>query len=195
MSYDVNYCKEHMFSDIASFNGNNSYIKLSTKFTDAHKPLKIQLYFKTDRRSGILLAAFYGNSNSFKIIIRRGRLCFMFNEKKKCTELRYSDWNDGNWHKIALQFWPSGVSFYRAGSLNGILISPYVINGGLFLENNNIYVGGIPSSEQSLGLERPFEGCLKLLSIDRRPLNFKLYANQEDHDLLDMEAVLLGCPK
>ncbi|KAM9206276.1 contactin-associated protein-like 3 [Dugong dugon] len=148
---------------------------LALKGTSGENKVSVSFQFRTWSRAGLLLASeLQRGSGTLVLVLNDGKLKLSLSQPGRSGRdvTAGAGLNDGQWHSVSLTAKKNQLSVTvdsDAASVAYSLMSGQIESGGTY------YLGGCPDNSSGSGCERPllgFQGCLRLLSIGGKEVDF-----------------------
>uniref|UniRef100_A0A668VDF5 Contactin associated protein like 3 n=1 Tax=Oreochromis aureus TaxID=47969 RepID=A0A668VDF5_OREAU len=192
-------CSEPVFVAM-TFTGPQSFLRLPRRIDQSSLGISVGLQFRTWNKAGLLL--------TFELPNREGRVWLYLSKARTHLQIHKSGraplelnagsaLNDGQWHSVDLISAGGRLTITVDGDEGA---SAHASPSFLITTGGHIFFGGCPAEENSQECLNPFkafQGCVRLLTVDNRPLDLikvqqRLIGNYS-HLQIDMCGIIDRC--
>uniref|UniRef100_A0A668T6J8 Contactin associated protein like 3 n=1 Tax=Oreochromis aureus TaxID=47969 RepID=A0A668T6J8_OREAU len=181
-------CSEPVFVAM-TFTGPQSFLRLPRRIDQSSLGISVGLQFRTWNKAGLLL--------TFELPNREGRVWLYLSKARTHLQIHKSALNDGQWHSVDLISAGGRLTITVDGDEGA---SAHASPSFLITTGGHIFFGGCPAEENSQECLNPFkafQGCVRLLTVDNRPLDLikvqqRLIGNYS-HLQIDMCGIIDRC--
>uniref|UniRef100_A0A669F1A5 Contactin-associated protein-like 4 n=1 Tax=Oreochromis niloticus TaxID=8128 RepID=A0A669F1A5_ORENI len=192
-------CSEPVFVAM-TFTGPQSFLRLPRRIDQSSLGISVGLQFRTWNKAGLLL--------TFELPNREGRVWLYLSKARTHLQIHKSGraplelnagsaLNDGQWHSVDLISAGGRLTITVDGDEGA---SAHASPSFLITTGGHIFFGGCPTEENSQECLNPFkafQGCMRLLTVDNRPLDLikvqqRLIGNYS-HLQIDMCGIIDRC--